>query len=730
MIVYDKEQKQIVIPNGLGNVNIVINQGGGECPECPECPDEGAVIQDYKWVRPSMGEAAENGDIYIYPDEGYDAVRYIDLDPSTIYQEGVEQGRAEGGGGEGCNLEYKTIHPTVDDIRDGYLYVDPSEGYDGLYRAEVYTGTLHQNWYDEGYNEGKAEGGGESGGCTLTTRIITQNGTYRANEGFDLGMIDFSQNGAFDSLLKVSENTTIEFYFDFKEEKPGLMSFYGCEDADWNDSTFAARYYENAIGVKMGNFERGFNVEEYELADGRVHKMKVGKNYGISIDDRMLVTHQDILNEGINFEPSSTRTIYIGAINSPDVEDNGLGLFWRPFNGYIGPVTIVGLNKNDEEVKYNYEPGDFGWWGEYRIIQTGQRLENIYREPSATPLYWRRYYPNADGFSEVTVDLRMETRDVRMDSKKRTEAASWYGLAGFSEVNIDATDLYNTAADEGRRFIINSLEELNVSENGTYEAPGIYDEYKETHKYVENTGSFVTDFHPDLNDSAVNDGGFEIEVQAKVNSSEGGEKFIVGCAAEHYWENAGTGTVINNVVLKANVDATCLFMSGCKTYNMPTINDEWVTYRITENGLDYKRELQQEWEHLDWEGDVRPRDVWNNKGNDSPIAIGGLNTYYDGLFNDFQGSIRYVRIKQGDYDKVWLPEGGQMRAEGTDDFLDVQNGEAPDFVMDAFKTGSQGWKKVNVNVPNTLENIEKRPISIDDYNALESYDPNVIYLIY
>ena len=27
MIVYDKEQKQIVIPNGLGNVNIIINQG-------------------------------------------------------------------------------------------------------------------------------------------------------------------------------------------------------------------------------------------------------------------------------------------------------------------------------------------------------------------------------------------------------------------------------------------------------------------------------------------------------------------------------------------------------------------------------------------------------------------------------------------------------------------------------------------------------------------------------
>lgn len=729
MIVYDKEQKQIVIPNGLGNVNIVINQGGSECPECPE---EGAVIQDYKWVRPSMGEAIENGDIYIYPDEGYDAVRYIDLDPGTIYQEGVEQGRAEGGGGEGCNLEDKWITPEVGEVDDnGYIVTSPSEGFDGMSRVVTDPSRLRDTWFGEGYEQGKAEGGGESGGCTLTTRTITENGTYRANEGFDLGMIDFSQNGAFDSLLRVSENTTIEFYFAFKDERPDLMSFFGCEDSDWDISTFAARYYSGGIEVKMGTFAMNFNVDEYELADGGVHKMKIGKNYGISIDDQMIVTRQDIINNGIGFEPSATRTIYIGAINSPDVEDSGLNLFWRPFYGYIGPVTIVGDYEGFGEQTFNYEPVDIGWWGEYRLLQTGQILENIYREPGATPLEWKRYYPNADGFSEVTVNLTMGNREIRVNSKRQTEAAGWYGLAGFSEVFIDATDFYNSAADEGRRFIIGSLEELNVSENGTYEAPGIYDEYKETHKYVESTGAFVTDFRPQLDDSAVDAGGFEIEVQAKVSSSEGGEKFIVGCAAERYWENAGIDTVINNIVLLANVDRTCLYMSGCRTHNMPTINDEWVTYRITENGLDYKRELQQKWDHLDWEGDTKPRDVWDDKGNDSHIAIGGLNTFYDGLFNDFQGSIRYVRIKQGDYDKVWLPEGGQIRAEGTDDFLDVQGGEAPDFVMDAFKTGSQGWKKVNVNVPSGLGNIEKRPISIDDYVALMgNYDPNVIYLIY
>ena len=781
MIVYDKEQKQIVIPNGLGNVNIVINQGGGECPECPELTEiaiteNGRYEGAYNVVNvdvPTEGSSCNLGegdfvfginDVGRYElnasDDGYDGWSKIYLE---IEGEGaikvhraadllndfntnidvLEFGRNYYVGGKITEIQQiNTQYGNATYILDNGFQVFRGKWIDGNgFSSEdqikvgayiVVYGVLKN--YNEQLELDKdsqviayqecAGGDCPEGGCKLITRTFKENGTYRASDGYNIPVINLSQNGAFDSKLKVETiNTYIEFYFAFKDERPDLMSFYGCEDGDWNDSTFAARYYQGNINVKIGAFERSFNVDEYGLTDGNAHKMKVGRTYGIEIDGQMVTTSSEIEN-GIVFTPSETRTIYIGAINSPDIEDNGLNLFRRPFNGYIGNVAIYGKREDGEQVLYNYEAGDYGWWGDYKIVETDQRVENINRESGATPLEYKTYNPNADGFSEVTVNLRMETRDIRMDSKRRTEAAGWYGLAGFSEVNIDATDLYNTASDEGKRFIINSLEELNVSENGTYEAPGIYDEFKETHKYVENTGSFVTDFTPQLNDTAVNDGGFEIEVQAKVNSSEGGEKFIVGCAAERHWENAGIDTNINNVVLKAKVDATCLYMSGIKTYNMPTINDEWVTYRITENGLDYKRELQQEWSHLDWEGDVKPRDVWNNKGNDSPIAIGGLNTFYDGLFNEFQGSIRYVRFKQGDYDKVWYPDGGQMKAEGTDDFLDIQDGEAPDFVMDAFKTGSQGWKKVNVNVE-----FNKVEMSFDEYLSMTEYDNNTIYLL-
>ena len=85
MIVYDKEQKQIVIPNGLGNVNIVINQGG-DCPECPEQPGCNLGIGEYGFDSNTVGDfelyASDDGYdgwskmfIHIYGDDGAISVR-------------------------------------------------------------------------------------------------------------------------------------------------------------------------------------------------------------------------------------------------------------------------------------------------------------------------------------------------------------------------------------------------------------------------------------------------------------------------------------------------------------------------------------------------------------------------------------------------------------------------------------------------------------------------------
>ena len=50
---------------------------------------------DDKWVTPSMSERDDNGLIVVSPSEGYNGLKRTVINPQTIYNEGVEAGRAE-----------------------------------------------------------------------------------------------------------------------------------------------------------------------------------------------------------------------------------------------------------------------------------------------------------------------------------------------------------------------------------------------------------------------------------------------------------------------------------------------------------------------------------------------------------------------------------------------------------------------------------------------------------
>ena len=504
MIVYDKEQKQIVIPNGIGNINIFnngveagYNQGKIDGIEEQKSKLESINITEngtytkedgYNHIEvnvPTEGGSCNLGEgEFVYgtndvgryelnaSDDGYDGWSkiYLEIEGGAIKVHraadllnsfnndngaGLDYGRNYYVGGEITEIrEVNTQYGNATYFLDNGFQVFRGKWIDGngfssedqikvgayivVYGVLAeYNGTLQlsKNSQVIAYQECA---GGEGSGCKLITRTIKENGTYRASDGYNIPVINLSQNGAFDSKLKVDViNTYIEFYFAFKDERPNLMSFYGCEDADWNDSTFAARYYEGNINVKIGNFEKSFNVDEYALTDGNAHKMKVGRTYGIEIDGQMVATSDEIQN-GIVFTPSETRTLYIGAINSPDVEDNGLNLFWRPFNGFIGAVAIYGRREDGEQVLYNYEPGDYGWWGDYKIVETDQRVENINREPGATPLDYKTYNPNADGYSEVTVDMPLQEFNYTNNNDDNVyREPSQDGVAGYNRINID-----------------------------------------------------------------------------------------------------------------------------------------------------------------------------------------------------------------------------------------------------------------------------------------------------
>lgn len=812
MIVYDKEQKQIVIPNGLGNVNIIINQGCDD--DKPTPPQDGwgmtgyfnnwggtpdipfnengewdgrpyKVIRNFeatggefkirrnnawtnsytasfnnipqfaKLIKGDINMPINDGvwDIYLFfrndgepnemlvlnPGTDLSTIKYeytldvlvdkenaiIDIDDSyermgyryygdvavtmkygciydiNVHMEGYEDiyeeiicyndeertytlTKIEGGG---CNLG-----DLVKEITENgnYVYYPSNDGLDGYKMADIRINV--------------PQGGG---GCTLTTRTLTQNGTYRASDGYSIPVINFSQNGAFDSKLKASENATIEFYFAFKDERPDLISFYGSEDSDWQDTTFAARYYSGNINVKIGSFERSFNVNEYVLTDGNVHKMKVGRTYGIEIDGQMVATADEISN-GQTFTPSETRTIYIGSINSPGVEDNGLNLFWRPFNGYVGPVTIYGKKENGEEVTYNYEPGDFGRWGEYKVLQTGEILKNINTQEGATPLDHKTYNPNAVGYSEVTVNVPQYTTLGTLDwtlTSPSTEVknASDDGYDGYSQVTIRPENVIAQEKESAINDFKNKMKEITITQNGTY---SIEDQINvESLRY---NGGYHTDT---ISTYDIN----RIEVTFKADTSEsingGTYPFILGGSLWGLSELPENSE--NNQCARAiqyGYGRIVGYWEGKHTGAVGTMDGEWLTIVLDENGMTVKYPTYEE--HSDYTYD---NGKVNGGGDLVPFIIGGQgkrgerdesgnftssllsNTQFRGLIKEIKvstnsmGAITYIPKNLGVWDR---------KVENTGEFLSALAPTEGEVTMNSEpeKKYPYGFKRVEVNV--------------------------------
>ena len=61
-----------------------------------ECENVSCNLED-KWVTPSMGDRDDNGYIVVDQSEGFDGLDRVVIDPTTIYNEGVSAGKAEGG---------------------------------------------------------------------------------------------------------------------------------------------------------------------------------------------------------------------------------------------------------------------------------------------------------------------------------------------------------------------------------------------------------------------------------------------------------------------------------------------------------------------------------------------------------------------------------------------------------------------------------------------------------
>lgn len=294
------------IPDCSGAYDEGYNQGYEDGQNSVECPEGGSCNLEDKWVTPSMGDRDGNGLIVVNPSEGYDGLARTVIDPQTIYNEGVEAGRAEGGEGGSCNLGILDLTLT-----DPYTLVkDASEdGYDGYNQVIVRPDNIIAQQREEATNEFKNQ---------MQEITITENGTYSIDDTELVKSIAFDGNSYFDTGIVPTENIKIEVRI---------------KVTDGNDAGMGGIIIGGGIApVDSSNY---YSDENRGIAIG----MGGGAIYGVWGATRSY-------NNPYEYEKTTTVVL--------QKTDDSWG--WEGEKGSFGASTLYigGYNKNGEEVEEKF----------------------------------------------------------------------------------------------------------------------------------------------------------------------------------------------------------------------------------------------------------------------------------------------------------------------------------------------------------------------------------------
>ena len=375
-----------------------------------------------KWVIPSMNDRDSNGYIVVSPSEGYSGLRRTVINPQTIYNEGVEAGKAEGGEGGSCNLgvlDWALTSPSTE-VKNA-----SDDGYDGYSQVTIRPENIIAQEKENAINDFKNK---------MDEITITENGTYSIDDQETKQYIEFDGNSYFDSNIPFGENTKIEVAilkttYEEDEQIIGVGKF---------DLTVADTYGGFGIvlgaGLAYGAFGKtkttniGFSMEEEQILTldrSGIHSSYGGRTGGW-IDDSKL--------DASNIYGT---TIGIGKINS--ISDGWLN---RGLKGRIRYVKIW-TNKDDDSTMTLFRPKNMTQ-GAFDVVNSeGVETGHIENLGSGTATF------------------------VEENVKKYPY--------GFKRVEVNVPDLngsYNEGYNQGKTDGINEqkskLESISITENGVY----------------------------------------------------------------------------------------------------------------------------------------------------------------------------------------------------------------------------------------------------------------------
>ena len=464
MIVYDKEQKEIVIPNGIGNINLFNN--GVEAGY-----NQGKIdgIDEQKSKLESIN-ITENGTYT--KEDGYNHIEVNVPDLNGSYDEGYEQGHTEG-------------------YNEGY-----SEG-EGV-----------------GYNQGKTDGINEQKG-KLSRITIFENGTYAKedgykkvvvnvpdlngdyNEGYEQGQADLAAKAR---VLNVTEN--------------------GQYMTKFSDPIIPANYTVTGVYADGTNFysyaelsSKVFNTKIAATIDSRLEFWYKGDNTSAGFGNNIIIGAGNNDNNDcfqVRYNVGFNGWVKISVGNSTIDIDNWNDTVWHHLIISKAEGLWVDGEKKGDFTASNTVNGEFFINGiGYDTARNANGTFGMIKIDNVVII------PTAEGFKNVNTGELLGV--VKDGGYTFTENLPIYGEGElYKTINVNVPDLNGSydegyeqgktegeqeGYDQGQADLVAKARVLNVTENGvykskysdpivpdTYTVTGVYDNGTNFYSYAELNG--------------------------------------------------------------------------------------------------------------------------------------------------------------------------------------------------------------------------------------------------
>ena len=362
-----------------------------------------------KWVTPSMSERDDNGYIVVSPSEGYNGLKRTVINPQTLYNEGFEAGRAEGGGGGSCNLgvlDWALTSP------NGQQKNASDDGYDGYSQVIVRPENIIAQEKENAINDFKNK---------MSEITITENGTYSIDDTELTHSISFDGNSYFDTGIVPTENIKIEVCIKVtngNDSQMGGIIIGGGIDPVNNDTE------NRGIAIGMG---RGAIYGKW----GAIKSWNKPYDY-VKTTTVVLQKTDDSWQWDTEKGSFGASTLYIGGYNrnGEEVEEK--------FTQSIVYIKIW-TDRNDDSTMTLFRPKNMAQGGFGMVNSEGTEYNYVENLGNGTATFVEENvnkYPN--GFKRVEVNvspkINIQEAGIKLSDSTFTEVPEWADFEGITDM--------------------------------------------------------------------------------------------------------------------------------------------------------------------------------------------------------------------------------------------------------------------------------------------------------